>query len=100
MLIASPIGVPPIGCSVGGSKFGGGDELDQPRHAAAEGDDRHLDALRRQRIGQQLLLVDLQALVELVDPRPLHRRRRIDDQHAGHARLGVLGKFDCSKRIF
>ena len=44
---------------------------------------------------QQLVAVDLQALVELVDPRPVHRRRRVDDQHARHARLGVLGEFDA-----
>ena len=100
VLIASPIGVPPIGCSVGGSNSvavtNSTSRVTRPPNVTIATSTR-FDASGS---ASKLLLVGLQTLVELVDPRTLHRRRRIDDQHAGHPRLGILGKFDCSKRIF
>ena len=64
--MASPMGVPPLGCQVRSREHIGGDEvlLDANR---SERNDGHLDALGAERIARQLLLELLEAGVELLD---------------------------------
>ena len=46
----------------------------------------------------ELVAEGLEARVELVDGRPGHRRRGVEQQHTGAPRLGVLGKVVGSER--
>ncbi len=75
------------------------DEFNQPIHTPTKSDNGNLHALRRQRIGQQLLFVSLQTFVQFFDPRAMHRGRRVDHQHTRDPRLGVFGKFNGAKGI-